>query len=135
MDNKQPKGSYAASNHNHDDRYYSETEVNNKFNNITWAVKLFSGRFNQDKLDTNLYATDIVSRYYFLVLHQDYNNKVVNYMVPTSLLFCEQTFLLYGGNTDYYWCHLTTDSGATMKAYCSTDSRNLYFELYGVGIK
>lgn len=29
---KQPKGSYAAASHTHDDRYYTETEVNNLLN-------------------------------------------------------------------------------------------------------
>lgn len=29
---KQPKGSYAAASHTHDDRYYTETEINNLLN-------------------------------------------------------------------------------------------------------
>ena len=32
LDSKQTSGSYAASNHTHDDRYYTETEINTKLN-------------------------------------------------------------------------------------------------------
>lgn len=43
---KQPKGSYAAASHTHDDRYYTETEVNS----------LVSGRVKVTGWDgTNLY--------------------------------------------------------------------------------
>lgn len=34
----QPAGNYAASSHNHDDRYYTETEINNKLNTINTNI-------------------------------------------------------------------------------------------------
>ena len=107
--------------------------INSDLENINQNTRLFEGRFNGEKLDTELLASDIISQYRFLVLHQDYNSKVINYMIPTCLLWLEQTFLLYGANGTVEWCHLTTGD-ETMKAYCSTNaSANLYFELYGIG--
>ena len=46
----QPKGSYAASSHTHDDRYYTETEINSKLNGKAVNITL-------SKVDLNTVKT------------------------------------------------------------------------------
>ena len=54
LSNKQPKGSYATSSHTHDDRYYTEGEINNllvkiKTKRYTINIDGYDGNINKYK--------------------------------------------------------------------------------------
>ena len=51
----QPKGSYATSGHTHDDRYYTESEIDSKLNNKAAASHIHDDRYyTESEIDTKL---------------------------------------------------------------------------------
>lgn len=57
--NYQPKGNYASYDHNHDDRYYTESEINSAF-----AFKLYTGglfgKYGEQNFTSEAYFTDLL---------------------------------------------------------------------------
>ena len=55
--NYQPKGNYASYNHNHDDRYYTESEINSAFAFKLYTAGLF-GKYGDPDFTSEAYVTD-----------------------------------------------------------------------------
>lgn len=104
----QPKGSYAASNHTHDDRYYTESEINTKL-----AGKADSGHIHlqgteSGKVDWNTLKTFGVYKIQSCTMTADYHAPVDEYAFGILQVLDSEN----GGSENriiqIYWPHRTS---------------------------
>lgn len=104
----QPKGSYAASNHTHDDRYYTESEINTKL-----AGKADSGHIHlqgteSGKVDWNTLKTFGVYKIQSCTMTADYHAPVDEYAFGILQVLDSEN----GGSENriiqIYWPHKTS---------------------------
>lgn len=104
----QPKGSYAASNHTHDDRYYTESEINTKL-----AGKADSGHIHlqgteSGKVDWNTLKTFGVYKIQSCTMTADYHAPVDEYAFGILQVLDSEN----GGSENriiqIYWPHMTS---------------------------
>lgn len=115
----QPKGSYAASSHTHDDRYYTETEINSKLNGKAVNITLSKVDLNTVKTPgfynagggngcTNVPVFDAFG----LIVTHNANGE-----------YYTQIFFLVDKNTSYRrYCNGGTWSGWTQDKYTDTNT-------------
>ena len=110
LDNKQPKGSYALSDHNHDDRYYTESIIDEKITDINNAA---------NDLYNEVHSYNLF-RYRDLPEYTDLN-WIVNYGMysirnatnsPTDNDWVNVLCLPFNANTDYIY-HICISMGTT----------------------
>lgn len=115
----QPKGSYAASSHTHDDRYYTETEINSKLNGKAVNITLSKVDLNTVKTPGFYNAgggngcTNVpVSDAFGLIVTHNANGE-----------YYTQIFFLVDKNTSYRrYCNGGTWSGWTQDKYTDTNT-------------
>lgn len=115
----QPKGSYAASSHTHDDRYYTETEINSKLNGKAVNITLSKVDLNTVKTpgfynaDGGNGCTNVpVSDAFGLIVTHNANGE-----------YYTQIFFLVDKNTSYRrYCNGGTWSGWTQDKYTDTNT-------------
>lgn len=115
----QPKGSYAASGHTHDDRYYTETEINSKLNGKAVNITLSKVDLNTVKTPGFYNAgggngcTNVpVSDAFGLIVTHNANGE-----------YYTQIFFLVDKNTSYRrYCNGGTWSGWTQDKYTDTNT-------------
>lgn len=115
----QPKGSYAASSHTHDDRYYTETEINSKLNGKAVNITLSKVDLNTVKTPGFYNAgggngcTNVpVSDAFGLIVTHNANGE-----------YYTQIFFLIDKNTSYRrYCNGGTWSGWTQDKYTDTNT-------------
>ena len=115
----QPKGSYAASSHTHDDRYYTETEINSKLNGKAVNITLSKVDLNTVKTPGFYNAgggngcTNVpVSDAFGLIVTHNANGE-----------YYTQIFFLVNKNTSYRrYCNGGTWSGWTQDKYTDTNT-------------
>ena len=115
----QPKGSYAASSHTHDDRYYTETEINSKLNGKAVNITLSKVDLNTVKTPGFYNAgggngcTNVpVSDAFGLIVTHNANGE-----------YYTQIFFLVDKNTSYHrYCNGGTWSGWTQDKYTDTNT-------------
>ncbi len=115
----QPKGSYAASSHTHDDRYYTETEINSKLNGKAVNITLSKVDLNTVKTPGFYNAgggngcTNVpVSDAFGLIVTHNANGE-----------YYTQIFFLVDKNTSYRrYCNGGTWSGWTQDKFTDTNT-------------
>lgn len=115
----QPKGSYASSSHTHDDRYYTETEINSKLNGKAVNITLSKVDLNTVKTPGFYNAgggngcTNVpVSDAFGLIVTHNANGE-----------YYTQIFFLVDKNTSYRrYCNGGTWSGWTQDKYTDTNT-------------
>ena len=115
----QPKGSYAASAHTHDDRYYTETEINSKLNGKAVNITLSKVDLNTVKTPGFYNAgggngcTNVpVSDAFGLIVTHNANGE-----------YYTQIFFLVNKNTSYRrYCNGGTWSGWTQDKFTDTNT-------------
>lgn len=115
----QPKGSYVASSHTHDDRYYTETEINSKLNGKAVNITLSKVDLNTVKTPGFYNAgggngcTNVpVSDAFGLIVTHNANGE-----------YYTQIFFLVDKNTSYRrYCNGGTWSGWTQDKYTDTNT-------------
>ena len=79
LSNKQPKGSYAAASHSHDDRYYTEGEVNNLLNGKQNAGSYAAAyHTHDDRYYTEAEVNNIVNNKFYCPVNTIFRDITVN---------------------------------------------------------
>lgn len=104
----QPKGSYAASNHTHDDRYYTESEINTKLAGKADSGHIHLQGIESGKVDWNTLKTFGVYKIQSCTMTADYHAPVDEYAFGILQVLDSEN----GGSENriiqIYWPHRTS---------------------------